>query len=169
MSMLSIRTISVAAILTSSAVAASAAVLDRFGPPPPGDPSAFTGPRIGVTDAVDRLPGLAPANEGAFEGGPTGTAGDAHVNTVDQAKGTGVNIPTEAPPSPLFGAQPFTQQLLLFEEFGREPLAGAPEAPRPFPQPSTGPAPENDPQQTSASGPLGADLEGFLAQPGISP
>ncbi len=28
------------------------------------------------------------------------------------------DIPTGLPPSPLFGAEPFTQQMLLFEEFG---------------------------------------------------
>ena len=32
-------------------------------------------------------------------------------------------IPSNGRPSPLFGAQPFTQKLLLFEEFGTTPLA----------------------------------------------
>jgi FtsP/CotA-like multicopper oxidase with cupredoxin domain len=41
------------------------------------------------------------------------------------ARGTGgVDIPTGGRPSPLFGAEPFTQQLLLFEEFGLEPIPG---------------------------------------------
>jgi manganese oxidase len=35
------------------------------------------------------------------------------------------DIPTGAPPSPLFGAQPFTQPVLLFEEFGLKPLPGS--------------------------------------------
>ena len=32
------------------------------------------------------------------------------------------DAPTGANPSPLFGAQPFTQKMLMFEEFGTEPL-----------------------------------------------
>lgn len=156
------------ALLTTSLVAVGA-VLDNFGPPPAGDPSAFTGPLIGEDEAIDNLESLPPANEGAFTGGPTGTFEDAHDNIVARPSGTGVDIPTGAPPSPLFGALPFTQQMLLFEEFGQDPLAGAPAAPTPFPQPATGPAPENDPTDATASGPTGVALESFLAQPGISP
>jgi len=36
--------------------------------------------------------------------------------------GGGVNIPTGMPASPLFNAQPFTQQMLRFEEFGPQPM-----------------------------------------------
>lgn len=156
------------AVLTTSVVALGA-VLDNFGPPPAGDPSAFTGPLIGEKAAIDDLEGLPPANEGAFFGGPTGTFEDAHDNIVTRPQGTGVDIPTGAPPSPLFGAQPFTQQMLLFEEFGRDALPGAPAAPSPFPQPALGAAPENDPADIAASGPTGVALESFLGQTGISP
>ncbi|HEU4405014.1 MAG TPA: multicopper oxidase domain-containing protein [Polyangiaceae bacterium] len=156
------------AVLCTSFVAL-AAVMDTFGPPPAGDPSAFTGPAIGTAAAIDALAGLAPANEGAFEGGVTGTKEDAHDNVVTRLPGTGVDIPTGARPSPLFGALPFTQKLLLFEEFGRDVLPGAPAAPNPFPQPATGPAPENDPGDPAATGPLGTALEAFLGQAGISP
>jgi hypothetical protein len=144
---------------------AVAAVLDNFGPPPDGDPSAFTGPIIGESAATTGLENLPPANEGSFEGGETGTADDAHLNFETQPANTGVDIPTGARPSPLFDAQPFTQQLLLFEEFGRDRLSGAPAAPTPFPQPTTGPAPEQDPLAAAAS----TALESFLAQAGISP
>jgi len=89
----------VRSILTTVAVIGSslalAAVLDNFGPPPPGDPSASTGP-------------------------------DTHQNLVTPPPANGVDIPTGAPPSPRFGAQPFTQQMLLFEELGRDALPGAP-------------------------------------------
>jgi manganese oxidase len=34
-------------------------------------------------------------------------------------------IPTGAPPSPLFGALPFSQEMLLFEEFGTKPVPGS--------------------------------------------
>ena len=44
--------------------------------PPPDDPSQFTGPTIG--DLPDDLPDT---NLGAFEGGVTGTSGDAADNS----------------------------------------------------------------------------------------
>lgn len=163
-----VQSLLIAGICTTSLVAL-AAVLDDFGPPPAGDPSAFTGPLIGEKEAIDDLALLPPAHEGSFEGGTTGTHDDAHEDIVLRDPGTGVDVPTGAPPSPLFGARPFSQQLLLFEEFGREQLAGAPEAPAPFPQPVTGPEPGNDPLYVASSGPDGAALESFLAQAGISP
>ena len=156
------------ALLTTSVVAFGT-VLDDFGPPAAGDPSAFTGPRIGEQAAIGDLANLAPANAGSFAGGATGTFEDAHENIVLQQKGTGVDIPTGGAPSPLYGAQGFTQQMLLFEEFGRDSLPGAGPAPMPFPTPALGTAPENDPNDITSSGPRGDDLEDFLAQSGISP
>jgi len=51
------------------------------------------------------------------------------------------DIPTGAASSPLFGAQPFTQQILLFEEFGNQPLpSNAPEHALPDPLGCGGPA-----------------------------
>ncbi len=81
------------------------------------DPSHFTGPTFG------ELPtGLPEANQGALEGGFTETNEDTHeANAVqkNEQRDDGVfNIPTNGPPSPLFGAAPFTQQMLRFEEFG---------------------------------------------------
>jgi FtsP/CotA-like multicopper oxidase with cupredoxin domain len=156
------------ALLTTSVVAFGT-VLDDTSQPPAGDPSAFTGPLIGDQQAITNLAALPPANAGSFAGGATGTLQDAHTNIVTQASGTGVDIPTGGPPSPLFGAQPFTQQMLLFEEFGRDSLPGAGAAPLPFPQPKMGPSPENDPTDITATGPDGAELEDFLGQTGISP
>ena len=73
------------------------------------------------------LEDLPPANEGAFEGGPTGTSEDAALANAladeDDRRPDGeavFNMPTNGPPSPLFGAEPFRQQMLRFEEFGRE-------------------------------------------------
>ncbi|MEO1930135.1 MAG: hypothetical protein ABGX51_07210, partial [Gammaproteobacteria bacterium] len=60
----------------------------------------------GVT-LTNKLPELVPheANEGAFEGGPTGTMADAGVELQvpedEQRSGGGFNIPTGAAPSPL--------------------------------------------------------------------
>ncbi|KAF0219106.1 MAG: multicopper oxidase type [Geobacteraceae bacterium] len=69
------------------------------------------------------------------------------------------DVPTEAPPTPLFGAQPFTQEMMLFEEFGPEAMPAAAAAGfTPFPQP-----------QNAQSGPAPAQLEAFLAQAGVAP
>ena len=69
------------------------------------------------------------------------------------------DVPTEAPPSPLFGATAFSQRMLLFEEFGPEPMpAAVTPGFTPFPQPLN-----------SASGPDPTQLESFLAQPGVAP
>ncbi len=142
--------------------------LDFFGPPPPGDPSEFTGPFIGLNFAQDALATLPPAFEGALEGSSHEAVGEN--NAVPAALLQATNVPTEGKPSPLFGAKPFTQQMLLFEEFGPErfdPNAAAPVMS--FPVPTVGPAPEQDPVDFAMSAPVGAALEAFLSQMGISP
>ncbi len=148
---------------------------DFFGPPPEGDPSAFT-PGI----AEETLATLEHANKGAFVGGATGTDADVGVNNsvpVDQQRALDLlnpqdvfNIPTNSRPSPMFGAQSFTQQMLRFEEFGTEPLD--PNTPAPtasFPLPTLGPSPGQDPTSVAMSTPAGPALESFLAQTGIAP
>ncbi len=128
--------------------------------PPPSDPSAF-GPFV-VDDLPDDLP---EANEGAFEGGQTGTNTDASdSNTVgeeDQRDDGVFNVPTNGPPSPLFWAEPFSQQMLRFEEFGTEKLKlkglKRPHHWQPLPAPAD-----------AQSAPDGDDLEDFLSQ-GIWP
>ena len=146
-------------------------LLDCSGSPPAGDPSALTGPFIGLQFAQDLLATLPPANEGAFVGGPSGTFRDAGINNVIQkAQLVALNIPTNKRPSPLFGAQEFTQQMMRTEELGRQPLdPSAPLPTMPFPQPSIGPEPEQDPTSVFASGPSGADLDAFLSQTGLAP
>ncbi len=88
---------------------------------PEPDPSELTGPVFG-----DLPEGLEEANHGAFEGGATGSAADTSINNVQQAdaqRDSGIfNVPTNGAPSPLFGAQPFTQQIMRFEEFGAGPI-----------------------------------------------
>jgi hypothetical protein len=67
------------------------------------------------------------------------------------------NIPTGASPSPLFGAQPFTQQMLLFEEFGTQPLPTID---------CTGPACTSLPDPLDCQGPPNSTaLDQFLSQP----
>ncbi len=145
-----------------------AAILDDFGPPPDGDPSAFTDPFAGSVDT------LAPFNEGAFLGSPAGPGTPEVVginNSVLEDQQTSSNVPTNGKPSPLFGAESFTQKMLRFEEFGPEPLGRAAASARgnPFPAPALGPAPEQDPNEVAASAPTGAALEAFLAQEGVTP
>jgi len=73
----------------------------------------------------------------------------------------GFDIPTGAAPSPLFGAAPFSQQMLMFEEFGTQPLpTNAPEHTLPSPNGCEGAV---DPAA------FGASLEAFLAQPLFPP
>ena len=143
---------------------ASAAPLDPFGPPPPGDPSEFTN-GMGVPGDDDSLLLLDPANAGSFEGGPTGTFHDAGIdNSVPENEQeprllVPINVPSNGKPSPRFGAKSFTQKMLRFEEFGTHTLDAA------GPVPLTGfPLPNN-----AASMPDGGELDTFLGQPGIAP
>jgi len=156
-----------AAILAACLAVAYAGANPPHGPfPPEDDPSHFTGPLI-----EDLPEGLPEANEGSFEGGETGTLADAGANNVlpeAEQRDDGVfNVPTNGPPSPLFGAQEFSQQMLRFEEFGTRPFrqpwtlhATAQDNPRRF----RFPAPAD-----AQSGPDGAALEAFLARPRLFP
>ena len=133
----------------------------------------MTGPIVSESLAGS-LEDLDPVYKGALEGGPTGTASDQGISTSipeDALDGGGkYDVPTGSRPSPLFGAQPFVQKMLRFEEFGTDALD--PAAPPPamgFPRPSAGPVPEQDPLDPLKSGPDPAALEAFLAQPGIAP
>jgi len=103
---------------------------------------------------VDPLAGLPPANEGAFEGGLTGTEVDPELNGIPEGQLLGTNIPSGIKPSPMFGARPFSQRMLLFEEFGTQPLS-LPATPG-LPLPSV---------PDAFSCPNGAELDAFLAQP----
>ena len=90
-----------------------------IGDPPPGDPSHH-GPLI-----IGDLPeGLPHANEGAFEGALNHDV--VYINNSipeeDLQGGGGFDVPTGGFPSPLYGAQPWSQKLLRFEEFGLSPL-----------------------------------------------
>jgi len=127
----------------------------------PNDPSALTGPVFG------ELPeDLEEANYGAFDGGVTGSPADASAENVLQLtqqrdggedKFAVFNVPSNGPPSPLFGAAPFSQKMLRFEEFGRDrldlnqsaPPAGWSELPTPI---------------DARSIPEGVALEEFLLQ-----
>ncbi|HEX6203866.1 MAG TPA: hypothetical protein VF100_12750, partial [Thermoanaerobaculia bacterium] len=124
-----------ALVVFTVAFVALAHVMDVFGAPPAGDPSAHTGPLIGEQEAIDDLALLDPANEGGLEGGDPFANNFFNENQVDSNRE--FDVPTGAPLSPLFGAGEFEQQRLRFEEFGAERLATAGPLAQPFPQPST--------------------------------
>jgi hypothetical protein len=84
------------------------------------------------------LEGLPEANLGTFEGGNTGHTEDASESNVVQPgdqrpeEEAVFNVPTNGPPSPLYGAAPFSQQMLRFEEFGTAPLDLDAKKPKPW-------------------------------------
>jgi len=72
--------------------------------------------------------------------------------------GQAVDIPTGAPPSPTFNAQPFSQQVMLAEEFGTNALGTSGCATcTPVPVPAS-----------CTSSPEGSRIDAFLAQPLLS-
>ena len=162
-----------ALLVVASLANVRAAPLDDFGPPPPTDPSAFTDQPADPKAALEALEDAAPANQGALAL-PNGVFGDRTTPRADNVLPpnlqTSFNYPTNGKPSPLFGALPFTQQLLLFEEFGTEKLDPAtPPQTLTFPVPTVGPAPEQDPNSVARSVPSPAALDAFLRQPGLTP
>ncbi len=126
--------------------------------PTENDPSRF-GDLVIDTEG-DLLEGLPEANEGTFEGGITGHTEDASANNVlpaaEQRDDGRFNVPTNGAPSPLYGAQPFSQQMLRFEEFGPEKLKFKKKKPKHW---KKLPAPAN-----AQSVPDGEMLEHFLSQ-----
>ncbi|SDY47209.1 multicopper oxidase domain-containing protein [Nitrosomonas sp. Nm33] len=66
----------------------------------------------------------------------------------------GFDIPTGAPPSPLFGATPFSQKMVLLEEIGTQPLVECRTCTSTLPQPNN-----------IRSSPNGAALDTFLREP----
>ncbi|MED5261473.1 MAG: multicopper oxidase domain-containing protein [Myxococcota bacterium] len=93
---------------------------------------------IALSDGFTNTPAPTHANQFAFET-PQPNADGEDVGaglTVDtlQVNG-GIDVPTGAAPSPLFGAQPFTQKMSRFEEFGEVPLGEASPAGPTFPLP----------------------------------
>ncbi|WEK28442.1 MAG: Ig-like domain-containing protein [Candidatus Pseudomonas phytovorans] len=162
-----------ALMLSLGLITVAASPLDDNSQPPPTDPSAYSDQPADPTPALLNLNTLPEANEGSLEL-TDGVFGDRNTvrtdNVLPPALQTSDRYPTNGKPSPLFGAQPFTQQLLLFEEFGPEKLDPAlPPPDLTFPVPTLGAAPAQDPNVVARSGPSGTALEAFLKQPGLYP
>lgn len=114
-----------------------ASPIDDERQPEPSDPSAFYDEPADEPAALNAILTMPEANQDSFDlpNGVKGTrATERQENALPPAKQTSFNYPTNGKPSPLFGAQPFTQQLVLFEEFGPEKLdPTTPAAPLGFP------------------------------------
>jgi hypothetical protein len=149
-----------------------ATALDYFGEPPKTDPSAYTQEPADIAGALLNLLSLPETNVGGREGAH-GILSKRQVeaeNVLPPGTQTSFNYPTNGYPSPMWGAQPFTQKLLMFEEFGPEKLDPSQSAGNmPFPSPKLGPAPEQDGSVVSRSAPPSGDLDNFLKQTGLSP
>lgn len=162
-----------AAVGSMGLTATQAASLDYFGDPPTTDVSAYSDQPVDPTAMLQSLSTMPEANQGAMElpNGQFGTkAQEAANNVLQPSTMTSFNYPTNGYPSPMFGALPFTQKLMLFEEFGPGKLDPAAPAPAlPFPPPALGPAPQQDPTNVAWSAPDSGQLDAFLKQPGIAP
>lgn len=150
-----------------------ASPIDDERQPEPSDPSAYLDEPADKPAALNGILSLPDANEDAFDL-PDGIKGSRDTTRVENllplSAQTRFNYPTNGKPSPLYGAQPFTQQLVLFEEFGPEKLdAATPAALLGFPPPAVGPLPQQDPSNAARSAPPGPALDAFLRQTGLTP
>ncbi|MGE8147425.1 multicopper oxidase domain-containing protein [Pseudomonas frederiksbergensis] len=150
-----------------------ASPIDDERQPEPSDPSAYYDEPADKAGALNAILTMPEANEDSFDlpDGVKGSRDDTRKeNILPPTVQTSFNYPTNGKPSPLFGAQPFTQQLVLFEEFGPEKLdPTTPAAPLGFPPAAVGPLPQQDPTNAARSAPPSAALDAFLRQPGLTP
>jgi FtsP/CotA-like multicopper oxidase with cupredoxin domain len=160
-----------AAIGSFSFNSSMAVQLDYFGEPPLTDHSHYTEQPADPTAALETLLTLPEANEGAMElpGGYLHKNELSAENYIQRDALSSYNYPTDGYPSPMFGAQPWTQKMIMFEEFGTEKLdpnvvAGT----APFPSPKAGTGPELDPNVLRSTADR-LELDAFLRQAGISP
>ncbi|MHA6234598.1 multicopper oxidase domain-containing protein [Pseudomonas fluorescens group sp. PF-69] len=165
--------LSVLLSMTLSTGTLRAGPIDDERQPEPSDPSAYYDEPVDKAAALNAILTMPDANEDSFDlpDGVKGTRDSTRVeNVLPPTVQTSFNYPTNGKPSPLFGAQPFTQQLVLFEEFGPEKLdPTTPVALLPFPPAAVGPLPQQDPTSAARSAPPSAALDAFMRQPGLTP
>ncbi len=154
------------------AFASQATALDYWGQPPATDPSAYTDQPADPAAALLNLFNLEETNKGSYElpNGAFSGKVEQRAENVLLNNLSSFNYPTNGYPSPMFGALPFTQKMLMFEEFGVDKLDPAAPAPSlTFPPPKLGAGPEQDPVHVARSSPDTTELDNFLKQPGIAP
>ncbi|KJZ63931.1 multicopper oxidase domain-containing protein [Pseudomonas fluorescens] len=165
--------LSVLLTMTLGSATLRASPIDDERQPEPSDPSAYHDEPADKAAALNAILTMPEANLDSFDlpGGVKGSKDTTQVeNILPPAVQTSFNYPTNGKPSPLYGALPFTQQLVLFEEFGPEKLdPTTPAAPLGFPPPAIGPLPQQDPTSAARSAPPSAALDAFLRQPGLTP
>ncbi|MHC8334453.1 multicopper oxidase domain-containing protein [Pseudomonas sp. LB3P25] len=165
--------LSVLLTMTLGTATLRASPIDDERQPEPSDPSAYYDEPADKAGALNAILTMPEANRDSFDlpGGVKGSRDDTRKeNILPPAVQTSFNYPTNGKPSPLYGAQPFTQQLVLFEEFGPEKLdPTTPAAPLGFPPAAIGPLPQQDPTSAARSAPPSAALDAFLRQPGLTP
>ncbi|WP_213938067.1 multicopper oxidase domain-containing protein [Pseudomonas sp. dw_612] len=165
--------LSVLLTMTLGTATLRASPIDDERQPEPSDPSAYHDEPADKAGALNAILTMPPANLDSFDL-PAGVKGSKSTtrqeNILPPAVQTSFNYPTNGKPSPLYGALPFTQQLVLFEEFGPEKLdPTTPAAPLPFPPAAIGPLPQQDPTSAARSAPSSAALDAFMRQPGLTP
>ncbi|MGF6512623.1 FtsP/CotA-like multicopper oxidase with cupredoxin domain [Pseudomonas sp. BT76 TE3572] len=165
--------LSVLLTMTLGTTTLRASPIDDERQPEPSDPSAYQDEPADKAAALNAILTMPEANRDSFDlpGGVKGSKDTTRVeNILPPTVQTSFNYPTNGKPSPLYGAQPFTQQLVLFEEFGPEKLdPTTPAAPLPFPPAAIGPLPQQDPTSAARSAPPSAALDAFMRQPGLTP
>ncbi|MFJ3372239.1 multicopper oxidase domain-containing protein [Pseudomonas sp. NPDC086251] len=165
--------LSVLLTMTLGTTPLRASPIDDERQPEPSDPSAYHDEAADKAGALNGILTMPPANLDSFDL-PAGVKGSKDTtrqeNILPPAVQTSFNYPTNGKPSPLYGALPFTQQLVLFEEFGPEKLdPTTPAALLPFPPAAIGPMPQQDPTSAARSAPSSTALDAFLRQPGLTP
>ncbi|TWC21449.1 hypothetical protein FBY05_10812 [Pseudomonas sp. SJZ083] len=112
---------SVLLTMTLGTTTLQASPIDDERQPEPSVPSAYYDEPADEAAALNAILTLPEANADSFDL-PDGVKGSRDTtrteNILPPAMQTSFNYPTNGKPSPLFGAQPFTQQMVLFEAFG---------------------------------------------------
>lgn len=113
--------LSVLLTMTLGTTTLQASPIDDERQPEPSAPSAYYDEPADEAAALNAILTLPEANADSFDL-PDGVKGSQDTtrteNILPPAMQTSFKYPTNGKPSPLFGAQPFTQQMVLFEAFG---------------------------------------------------
>ena len=164
-----------ATLLLGFGVVALADVLDDFGPPPPGDPSEFTGPVVGTARRRSTTwHGLLRPTRGPSTAVPPAARTTPSTTTrMDRDEASTPTARSTCPPAGrrarCSGLRSSPSRCCASRSSAPSGWPAARPLTTPFPSPTTGPEPEQDPDSVAASNPAGAALEAFLERPGHLP